>query len=220
MVFDLLHIDGRPLLDLPYTSRRELLESLELAGPHWQTPPSFPDADTPVADVLAAAHAQGLEGVLMKKADSLYLPGTRSPAWRKVKLLASQSTVIGGYTPLRSAEFPERPPRGIGALLLGVYGEDGAFRYAGKVGTGFTEHDRRTLLAGLRPLVRPDSPFATAVEPADAKVATWVDPAVVAEVTFSEWTTRNRLRQPVFKGIRPDKAPREVVRESQSLYEP
>jgi bifunctional non-homologous end joining protein LigD len=212
MVFDLLHLDGRSTMDLPYTTRRELLEALELAGPNWQTPPSFADSDISAADVMAAARNQGLEGVVMKKSDSPYQPGTRSPSWRKVKFTASQSTVIGGYTPLKS-EFPDRPPREIGALLLGVHGADGKLRYAGKVGTGFTEHDRRTLLVGLAPLARPDSPFATAVEPADAKVASWVDPVVVAEVTFSDWTPKGRLRHPVFKGIRPDKSPEEVVRE-------
>jgi bifunctional non-homologous end joining protein LigD len=217
MVFDLLHLDGHSTADLPYAARRELLESLELAGPHWLTPPSFPDADVPAADVLVAARAQGMEGVVLKRTDSTYQAGTRSPAWRKVKFTASQSAVIGGFTPLKSADAPEhpsRPPREIGALLLGVHGDDGKLRYVGKVGTGFTEHDRRTLLTGLAGLVRADSPFATAVEPADAKAATWVDPVVVAEVTFTEWTSKNRLRHPVFKGIRPDKSPQEVVRES------
>jgi bifunctional non-homologous end joining protein LigD len=214
MVFDLLHLDGHSTTDLPYAARRELLEELELAGPHWQTPPSFPDSDVPAADVLVAARAQGLEGVVLKKADSAYQPGARSPAWRKVKFTASQSAVIGGFTPLRSADAPDRPPREIGALLLGVHGDDGRLRYAGKVGTGFTEHDRRTLLTGLSGLARADSPFATAVEPADARAATWVEPVVVAEVTFTEWTPKNRLRHPVFKGIRPDKSPQEVVRES------
>jgi bifunctional non-homologous end joining protein LigD len=201
-------------MDLPYTARRDLLEGLELAGPHWLTPPSFADDDVPAADVLLAARNQGLEGIVLKKADSPYQPGTRSPSWRKVKITASQSTVVGGFTPLRSAEFPDRPPREIGALLLGVYGPDGGLRYAGKVGTGFSEHDRRTLLTGLAQLTRPDSPFDSAVEPADARVATWVDPVVVAEVTFTEWTAKNRLRHPVFKGLRSDKAPQEALRES------
>lgn len=214
LVFDLLHLDGRSTIDLPYKDRRELLESLELSGPHWQTPPSFPD--TPVADVLEAARAAGLEGVVAKRLDSTYQPGTRSPAWRKVKLTGSQSAVIGGFTPLKSQSAATgRATRGsIGALLLGVPDEAGRLRYVGKVGSGFTEHDRRVLLEALSELAVAESPFATAVDAVDARVATWVEPAVVAEVTFGEWTSKGRLRHPVFKGIRPDKDAAEVVRES------
>ncbi|MBS2549376.1 non-homologous end-joining DNA ligase [Catenulispora sp. NL8] len=224
LIFDLLHLDGRSTLDLPYKDRRELLESLELSGPHWQTPPTFPD--TPVADVLAAARAAGLEGVVAKRLDSSYQPGTRSPAWRKIKLTDSQSAVIGGFTPLKSQDAAGRRTRGyqqqtqigrqtqIGALLLGVPDDAGRLRYVGKVGSGFTEHDRRVLLEALAELAVPDSPFATAVDVVDARVATWVEPVVVAEVTFGEWTSKGRLRHPVFKGIRPDKDAAEVVRES------
>ena len=213
LIFDLLHLDGRSTLDLPYKDRRELLESLELSGPHWQTPPTFPD--TPVADVLAAARAAGLEGVVVKRLDSPYQPGTRSPAWRKVKLTDSQSAVIGGFTPLKSqGAATGRPAREVGALLLGVPDDAGRLRYVGKVGSGFTEHDRRVLLAALAELAVPESPFATAVDVVDARVATWVEPVVVAEVTFGEWTSKGRLRHPVFKGIRPDKDAAEVVRES------
>lgn len=240
LIFDLLHLDGRSTLDLPYKDRRELLESLELSGPHWQTPPSF--GDTPVADILAAAREAGLEGVVAKRLDATYQPGTRSPAWRKVKLTASQSVVIGGFTPLKhQGAAAGGPPRGsrpptqefrgqtpdfrrqtqdfrrqtqIGALLLGVPDDEGRLRYAGKVGSGFTEHDRRVLLEALSGLAVADSPFSTAVDPVDARVATWVEPVVVAEVTFGEWTAKGRLRHPVFKGIRPDKDASEVVRES------
>ncbi|ACU74107.1 DNA polymerase LigD, ligase domain protein [Catenulispora acidiphila DSM 44928] len=215
LVFDLLHLDGRSTLDLPYKDRRELLESLELSGPHWQTPPSFPD--TPVADVLEAARAAGLEGVVAKRLDSTYQPGTRSPAWRKVKLTESQSAVIGGFTPLKSqGAATGRAARGsqIGALLLGVPDEAGRLRYVGKVGSGFTEQDRRVLLEALSELAVAESPFATAVDAVDARVATWVEPVVVAEVTFGEWTSKGRLRHPVFKGIRTDKDAAEVVRES------
>lgn len=217
-IFDLLHLDGRSTLDLPYKDRRELLESLELSGPNWQTPPSFPD--TPVADVLAAARAAGLEGVVAKRLDSPYQPGMRSPAWRKVKLTGSQSAIIGGFTPLkRQGAAAGRPAQGsrrqtqIGALLLGVLDEAGGLRYVGKVGSGFTEHDRRVLLEALSELAVAQSPFATAVDAVDARVATWVEPVVVAEVTFGEWTAKGRLRHPVFKGIRPDKDASEVVRE-------
>ena len=212
LIFDLLHLDGRSTLDLPYKDRRELLESLELSGPNWQTPPSFPD--TPVADVLDAARAAGLEGVVAKRLDSPYQPGMRSPAWRKVKLTRSQSAVIGGFTPLkRQGTGSGRPPREVGALLLGVPDEAGGLRYVGKVGSGFTEHDRRVLLEALSGLAVAESPFATAVEVVDARVATWVEPVVVAEVTFGEWTSKGRLRHPVFQGVRPDKDAAEVVRE-------
>ncbi|MEZ0109422.1 bifunctional non-homologous end joining protein LigD [Catenulispora sp. EB89] len=213
LIFDLLHLDGRSTLELPYKDRRGLLESLELSGPHWQTSPSFPD--TPVADVLKAARQAGLEGIVAKRLDSTYQPGTRSPAWRKVKLTATQDAVIGGFTPLKGhGAVPGRPPREVGALLLGIPDDAGRLRYAGKVGSGFTEHDRRVLLEALSELATPESPFATAVDAVDARVATWVEPVVVAEVTFGEWTTKGRLRHPVFKGIRPDKDATEVVRES------
>ncbi|GAA1976339.1 non-homologous end-joining DNA ligase [Catenulispora subtropica] len=213
LVFDLLHLDGRSTLELPYSARRELLEALELSGPNWQTPPSFPG--TPVADVLATARAAGLEGVVAKRLDSPYQPGTRSPAWRKIKITASQSVVVGGFTPLkREGAAAGRPPRGIGALLLGVPDAAGELRYAGKVGSGFTEHDRRALLEALTELAVPESPFATAVDAPDARVATWVRPVVVAEVTYGEWTPKGRLRHPVFQGIRPDIDASEVTRES------
>jgi bifunctional non-homologous end joining protein LigD len=212
LIFDLLHLDGRSTLDLSYLDRRELLETLELSGPNWQTSPSFPD--TPVADVLAAARAAGLEGVVAKRLDAPYRPGTRSPAWRKVKLTHSQSVVVGGFTPLKGhGAVPGRPPREIGALLLGVPDTDGRLRYVGKVGSGFSEHDRRVLLAALSELAVAGSPFATAVDAVDARVATWVEPVVVAEVTFGEWTGKGRLRHPVFHGVRPDKDAAEVVRE-------
>ncbi|MBW8806706.1 MAG: non-homologous end-joining DNA ligase [Catenulisporales bacterium] len=212
LIFDLLHLDGRSTRELPYSDRRELLESLELSGPHWQTPPAFPD--TPVAELLAAARAAGLEGVVAKRLDAPYQPGVRSPAWRKVKVTGSQSAVIGGFTPLKRQDAARsRPPREIGALLLGIPDAAGTLHYVGKVGSGFTEHDRRVLLEELSELAVPESPFATAVDAADARVATWVRPVVVAEVTFGEWTAKGRLRHPVFKGIRPDKDASEVVRE-------
>ena len=108
MVFDLLYLDGHDTTGLPYAERRRLLEGLELAGPRWQTPPSF--TDTPASDVLTAARAAGLEGVVLKRLDSPYRPGARSADWRKVKLVASQSAVVGGFTPAEAGRRAARGP--------------------------------------------------------------------------------------------------------------
>lgn len=204
LVFDLLHLDGRSLLNLAYTQRRELLESLEVAGPSWQTPPAF-DGDGPSAVRVSAQ--QGLEGVLAKRRDSRYAPGRRSRDWVKVKHLRMQEVVIGGWRPGQG-----RRAGLIGSLLLGL--PDGsALRYVGQVGTGFTEAALRELGAQLQRLRRDASPFAPDVPRADSRDAHWVEPQLVGEVAFGEWTSDSRLRHPSWRGLRPDKSPGEVVRE-------
>ncbi len=202
MVFDLLHLDGRSTLTLPYVERRRRLDELGLADDHWTVPASH---EGPGADVLAAARAAGLEGVVAKRADSPYRAGQRSSDWVKVKLQRTQSVVIGGFT------APKGSRTGFGALLVGIPGEDG-LGYAGKVGTGFSEQAITDLLARLRPLRRPRQPFDPPVPPADAADATWVQPDLVGEVRFTDWTRAGRLRQPAWLGLR-DMAPSDVVRE-------
>ena len=202
MVFDLLHLDGSATIGLPYVERRRVLDGLGLGGEHWTVPPSH---EGPGADVLAAAKAAGLEGVVAKRAGSPYRPGQRSPDWVKVKLARTQSVVIGGF----SAPKGTRP--GLGALLVGIPGPDG-LTYAGKVGTGFGVQAVAELRSRLQLLRRPDPPFATPVPRADAAGTTWVEPQLVAEVRFSEWTRAGRLRQPVWLGLR-DMRPTDVVRE-------
>ncbi|HET7529660.1 MAG TPA: non-homologous end-joining DNA ligase [Mycobacteriales bacterium] len=204
LVFDVLHLDGRSLLDLPYVDRREILESLELSGPSWQTPPWFRGGG---AAVLEASKQQGLEGVIAKRLDSRYYAGRRSDCWLKVKNLRTQEVVIGGWKPGAG-----RRAGAIGSLLLGVPGDDGLL-YAGHVGTGFTDKMLRDLEADLAPLARDASPFAHAVPREHARDARWVSPELVGEVAFSEWTRDGRLRHPAWRGLRPDKSPDEVVKE-------
>jgi bifunctional non-homologous end joining protein LigD len=205
LAFDLLHLDGRSLLDLPYEQRRELLTGLELDGEFWQTPPAFAGSGS------AAVHAsqeQGLEGVVAKRISSRYTPGRRSAEWVKVKNIRTQEVVIGGWSPGRG-----RRAETIGALLLGLPG-DGGLRYIGQVGTGFTQQILDDLLARLSRLTRKTSPFKPDVPRADARDAIWVTPRLVGEVAFSEWTADDRLRHPSWRGLRPDKSVDEVTRES------
>lgn len=205
LAFDVLHLDGRSLLDEPYTERRRLLESLRLSGPSWQTPPHFEGNGEAI---LAASKAQGLEGVLAKRLESRYYAGKRSDCWLKIKNLRTQEVVIGGWKP------GEGRRRGaIGSLLLGVPGDDG-LDYVGHVGTGFTDSMLRELEGMLTPLERPDPPFATAIPRPHAKDAHWVEPQIVGEVAFGEWTKAGILRHPAWRGLRPDKSPDDVVRES------
>jgi bifunctional non-homologous end joining protein LigD len=210
LVFDVLHLDGRSLLDLPYVDRRQILESLELAGPSWQTPPHFPGGgkDSVGRAVFAASREQGLEGVIAKRLDSKYFAGKRSDCWLKVKNLRTQEVVIGGWKPGEG-----RRKGAIGSLLLGVPGDDG-LDYVGHVGTGFTDKMLRALEADLEPLRRDDSPFATTVPREHARDAQWVEPQIVGEVVFGEWTRDGRLRHPAWRGLRPDKDVAEVTRES------
>ncbi len=204
LAFDLLHLDGRSLLDAPYDERRSLLQGLNLSGPHWQVPPVFlEDGEA----VLRGAEAQGFEGVVAKRRDSRYEPGRRSDCWVKVKVIRRQEVVIAGWKP------GEGGRRGsIGSLLLGVQGETG-LEYAGHVGTGFDAKTLRVLQARLAPLVRDTSPFTAPVPREHARTAVWVEPRLVAEVAFTEWTRDGRLRHPSYKGLREDKDPADVVRE-------
>jgi bifunctional non-homologous end joining protein LigD len=205
MVFDVLRLDGRSLLSTPYTERREILADLGLDGPNWKTPPYWAENG---ASILEAAKDQRLEGVLAKVLDSHYYPGRRFPGWLKVKNLRTQEVVIGGW---QAGEG--RRAGAIGALLLGIPDGDG-LEYAGKVGTGFTDRSLRELGAMLEPLRRNDSPFVTPLPRKDATGAVWVRPEVVGEVRFGEWTRDGRLRHPAWRGLRPDKAVGDVVRET------
>ena len=205
LVFDVLHLDGRSLLDEPYAERRRILDSLALSGPSWQTPPWFEGGG---AAVLEASKQQGLEGVIAKKLDSRYYAGKRSDCWLKIKNLRTQEVVIGGWKPGEG-----RRKGAIGSLLLGVPDSDG-LQYVGHVGTGFTEKMLRDLEADLTPLARDTSPVATTVPREHARDARWVEPQVVGEVAFGEWTREGRLRHPAWRGLRPDKDPGEVTRES------
>ncbi len=206
VIFDLLYLDGRLLLPAPYSERRLLLEDLAPAGPSWQTPAHKRGQG---AEILAASRAVGLEGILAKRLDSEYEAGKRTGAWLKIKNQRRQELVIAGWVPGRGRR------RGtIGALLVSYWdrppGGKPALVYAGKVGTGFTDRALADLAARLAPLRRAASPFAAKVPLADAVFA---DPVLVGEFEFTEWTPHNTLRHPSFKGLRPDKAAIDVVRE-------
>ncbi|MDQ6875512.1 MAG: non-homologous end-joining DNA ligase [Actinomycetota bacterium] len=205
LMFDLLHLDGRPLIDLPYAQRRELLDGLALAGASWQTPPYFAGGG---AAVVQASNDQALEGVVAKRLDSRYLPGRRSDSWRKVKNFRTQEVVVVGWKPGQG-----RRDGGIGSLLLALR-TDAGLTYAGNVGTGFTDAMLDDLARRLRPLARKTSPVAGDVPRVQARDAHWVSPKLVGEVEFTEWTADGRLRHPSWRGLRPDKAPAEVTRES------
>jgi bifunctional non-homologous end joining protein LigD len=205
LVFDLLHMDGKSLLTKPYSERRSALEALGLEGASWAVPPAFPG---PGDDVLAAAKARGLEGVVAKRKDSIYEPGKRSGAWVKVKLERMQEVVVVGWKPGEG-----RRAGTIGSLLLAVHDEAGRLEYAGHVGTGFTDRMLDELKAQLAPLERADSPTADEIPRMHARHARWVKPKVVGEVVFTEWTKDGRMRHPAWRGLRPDKRAKEVVRE-------
>jgi bifunctional non-homologous end joining protein LigD len=200
VLFDLLFLDGRDLTDLPYTERRSLLDELALQGPAWQTPASHRGDGEALLELTAQ---RGLEGVVAKRLDSRYLPGRRSSAWRKVKNVRTQELVVGGWMPGEG-----RRSDTIGALLAGYYDDDGEeLRYAGRVGTGFTEDTLRQLSGLLRKLETDESPFTGRQPP---KQAMFAEPRLVAEVEFREWTAARTLRAPSFKGLRDDRDPREV----------
>jgi len=205
LAFDVLHVDGRSTIGLPYEERRAALEDLQLAGSHWQTPSWFRGGG---AAVLEAARQQRLEGVLAKRLRSAYQPGRRSGEWIKVKHTRTQEVVVVGWTPGQG-----RRSGSLGALLLGVPRE-GRLQYAGKVGTGFSDAALDDMGTRLAPLERADPPVPGPLPRAQIAGARWVDPTLVGEVTFGEWTREGRLRHPSWRGLRPDKDPAEVVVES------
>jgi len=203
MLFDLMYDDGTDLSGLPFVERREKLEAF--AGRLKAGCPLHLSAvlDHDVEDLMSSAAELGLEGVMAKKADSRYAVGRRSRAWIKLKLEQSQEVVVGGWRPgagARSGTF--------GALLLGIPDGD-QLHYVGRVGTGFKDWQLRDIIEKLESREASDSPFAD-IPREDAAGAHWVSPDLVAEVTFGNWTGPGRLRHPVWRGWRPDKAPSDV----------
>ncbi|HEX3831688.1 MAG TPA: DNA ligase D [Solirubrobacteraceae bacterium] len=209
-IFDLLYLDGHSLMGLPYQERRARLEELGLGGPAWRVPAAHAGRGQAL---LEATEAQGLEGIVAKRLNSRYEPGRRTGAWIKIKHTRRQELVIAGWLPGEG----RRADR-IGALLMGVYDENGSLRHAGRVGTGFTDRTLNDLRARLAPLQRPESPFATA--PKLPRNAVFVEPELVAEIEFREWTGEGVMRAPSFKGLRDDKPPAAVVREDRRDVDP
>jgi bifunctional non-homologous end joining protein LigD len=201
--FDLLYLDGRSLLRARYRDRRQLLETL--AGAGGLIVPDLLPGDG--AEALDYSRQHEWEGVIAKKRDATYQPGRRSASWVKDKYWKTQEVVIAGW---RAGEGGRTS--GIGSLLMGIP-EAGGLQFAGRVGTGFTERDLATLKKTLAPLHTDESPFDAALPARDTKGVTFVQPTLVGEVRYSEWTSDGRLRQPSWRGLRPDKEPSEVVRE-------
>ncbi|GAA2235200.1 ATP-dependent DNA ligase [Herbiconiux moechotypicola] len=215
-VFDLLELDGRPLTDESYEARREALTGQVPAddGP-LHLPPAF---DGDLAHAVAASRQLGLEGVMAKRRDSPYR-STRTRDWLKIKHRLTQEVVIVGWRPGQGTRSSR-----VGSLLMGVPDARvpdarGRLVYAGRVGSGFTERQLDEITARLAPLeltsgtARPLPPVDD-VPALDARDARWVEPLLVAEVEFAEWTSSGRIRHAVWRGWRPDKSPSEVVRES------
>ncbi len=204
--FDLLYLDGRSMAELPYDERRAALESLKLQGETFATPPSI--TNTAGSKVMDIARERGLEGVVIKRRDSRYAPGSRSGSWIKVKNFRTQEVVIGGWT-----EGKGERDGSLGALLLGLPSDEG-LTYVGKVGTGFTAATRKDLLRRLAPLARKSTPFSEPLSRTESALAHFVRPTIVGEVQFAEWTNDGNLRQPSWRGLRTDKSANEVVREA------
>jgi DNA ligase D-like protein (predicted ligase) len=201
-VFDVLYADGRDTRSLPLTERKKLLAgALAFRDPLRFTEHRERDGEA----FYRQACADGWEGLVAKRADAPYL-GTRSRDWLKFKCENAQEFVIGGYTD------PQRSRVGFGALLLGYHDSGGGLVYAGKVGTGFDNRTLGALHATLAGLEQDHSPFSRG-RPLSLRGVHWVEPRLVGEVGFSEWTADGELRHPRFQGMRDDKDPRAVVRE-------
>jgi bifunctional non-homologous end joining protein LigD len=202
-VFDLLHLDARSLLDEPLEERRRLLADVLRPDPRVRL------SEHIEADGIAffeAARARGLEGIMAKDRRSPYVPGKRTDRWQKMKIRPEQELVVGGWAKGTGRAVD------LGALLVGVY-EDGALRYAGKVGAGFTNASRAELLAAVAPLATAEPPFAAPPPRAAARDATWLRPELVVRAEFAGWTSDGLVRQAAYKGIELEKDPHKVIRE-------
>lgn len=218
MVFDVLRLDGHDLTRLPLHDRRALLESLEIGGPRALVPPVYPDG----AALLRATREQGLEGIVSKRLDSAYQPGQRSPHWRKIAHRPTSSVVVGGWRPESTSGA------GLGSLLVGLPSADtaGAWRFAGRVGSGIGPAQAKVLLPLLARIAADDSPFRDPVPTADAAGAHWVRPELIIDVRslgdagrqrgLAGRRTRrggadDRLRQPSYLGLRTDLSPTDLT---------
>lgn len=202
VLFDVLYLDGKNTMKLPYVERRRLLEELTVAGPYWQrTPAHRGEGKT----MLEAARANHLEGIVAKKLDGPYQPGRRSDCWLKVKIIQRQELVIGAWIP----EQGNRKNH-VGALLTGYYDCEGKLRYAGSVGTGFTAKTHAELTTLFKKHERPQSPFADRLP---KRGVMFLDPVLVAEIEYRRWPEGGHMQQGSFKGLRMDKRASEVVRE-------
>ncbi|MFE5190930.1 non-homologous end-joining DNA ligase [Streptomyces sp. NPDC056628] len=198
VLFDVMHLDGRSLVDLQYSRRRGRLEELGLRGPSWSTPTALVGHG---AEALEATREHGLEGLVCKRLDSPYEPGVRSRSWIKIRNMRSEDVVVGGWLPGKG-RLTGLP----GALLMGQYGAGRTLRYVGGVGTGWSEAERTELAGLLRAAATADCPFDPVPRVADAR---WVVPRLVGEVRYSVRTRSGMLRQPSWLRLRPDLTPEE-----------
>ena len=214
--FDLLQVDGKSLLSLPLEARKNVLEKLCADA---RDPVRYSGAiDGDAQRLLEEVKRRGLEGIIGKQRNSVYEPGRRGGAWIKLKCVHEQEFVIGGYTP------PQGARKYFGAILVGYY-ENKKLVFAGKVGTGFTAKSLSMLHKKFQKEARDDCPFVDLpskqngqwvqdITPSMMRKMHWVNPVFVCEIKFAEWTRDKKLRAPVFLGLREDKKPGEVVRES------
>ncbi len=202
LAFDLLHLDGQSLLRRPYTERRRALEDL-LDGGSTRIQLST-QLGTDAEEALAITAELGLEGVVAKRADSVYQPGRRAYTWVKIKHILAQEVVIIGWLPGENARA-----RTFGALLMAVPGRDG-LTYVGRVGSGFSDKDLQDTAVVLAEIETPTTPVDD-VPALERKTARWVEPVLVGEVSYGVWTQAGRLRMPVWRGWRPDKTPDDVT---------
>src|SRR5690349_17003047 len=214
-VFDLLQLNGRSLINLPLSLRKDaLMRIIPASGDVIRFSGAL---GTDATTLLPEIQRRSLEGLIGKQRDSVYEPGRRSGIWIKLKCVTEQEFVIGGFTP------PAGARKHFGAVLVGYY-DKGRLRFAGKVGTGFDGKLLSTLHKRMRAEERTDCPFTDlpskqngewvqGITPSMMRKMHWVNPRLVCQIKFSEWTRDLKLRQPVFVGLREDKDPQEVVRE-------
>lgn len=199
MVFDVLRVAGQPVTRMPLSGRRELLEGLSLLTARVQVPPIFTDG----ADLLDATVDQSLEGIVSKHVDSPYLPGSRSPMWRKIVHRTTGSYVIGGWRPEKGSDR-------LGALLVGTPTAEGLI-FRGRIGSGLAGDAGSSLRGLLKSHKQQHPPFLDPLPSEIASGTTWVTPDVVVDLNYHGLSEGGRLRQPVWRGIRPDLTPEDLM---------
>jgi bifunctional non-homologous end joining protein LigD len=207
IVFDLLRLGGQDTTSLPWKDRRSLLEQLaDDLPPATSLSTVFDDGKA----LFTASRRQNLEGVVAKRRSSPYVPGARTKSWVKVKVRRRQEFVVGGWAPGEG-----RRANGLGSVLVGYHDAPGApeLRYGGRAGSGFSDAELDRLAGVLAPLATDACPFTPPPPPLHRRGARWVDPKVVVEIEFGEWTSEGRMRHPVYLGQRIDVDPTAVVRE-------
>jgi bifunctional non-homologous end joining protein LigD len=200
LVFDVLRVGDRALMEEPLSARREVLESLDLNDDRWQTPPTY--ADGPM--LFDATYQQALEGIVSKRLTSRYRPGLRSKDWLKFAHRRRESYVVGGWR--LETDSQDR----LGAVLLGQPGPDG-LHYRGRVGSGIAGRKAAVLREVLAGLTRPTTPFVDEVPKADAVGTTWVEPVLVVDVESLGPSSQGRIRQPSYVGTRADLTPEDLT---------